>query len=441
MNIKFTQRTFIIIAIVGIMSSPIFVSAADDTDKEIFSEILQTATSIVLDMQNSVRNGDGEVKGVQDQQNLQLTLSALDKTEMRVQIIQLKYILQGLVAQISNRSIDLSSLRGDVAHLKDVALKAQNHLSSTDARIAKNEASQFLSLTRVLSEVAEKNSSSVFKDNLEKTEEVVTQLQESIREALDGNTVNPGDDSSDEAETMFRFEKDYADSGDQVYYQHSIGVAYKQTPDWAYNYTLEFKCEDVDIFQKATGDIGCNESLKYKSNGSKETKRHAIKIDNLSNSTQEIEAILVVTDNASGKEIGRANDAVAVRKKGTKGLLQGVSKPDIELSLESRRGSGDWVGYYATWDVASEEESEVDKYKVTTLREDINGKATTVEFTEGNSMSRLNPNAGEDDGYCYYFFVRVDALDRSGDIIATDNESGCYMADEENEPGINPHKG
>lgn len=171
----------------ALISNPFFSAAANSHANNTQYSQLNTAQEILLDIQATLR-GEGEVRGAYDQQNLQMALESMEKTDMRIQLMQLKYMLQSLVAQISNQSINLSSLSDDAAQLEETALDVQDYVSLTDAGMAKDSADQFLALSRVLSEVIQKNSSSVFNSNLQKTKDTATRLQERIREARNEGT-------------------------------------------------------------------------------------------------------------------------------------------------------------------------------------------------------------------------------------------------------------
>jgi hypothetical protein len=107
---------------------------------------------------------------------------------------------------------------------------------------------------------------------------------------------------------------------------------------------------------------------------------------------------------------------------------------DLDVKMQPNRGKGTRVGFRADWNKIFD----ADRYRVTTYREDIYGSAETFFETTNTHALRRNPNAGESQGYCYYFKVTVDALDKGGDVITSNNAAGCYMSREENEPGERP---
>jgi hypothetical protein len=80
-------------------------------------------------------------------------------------------------------------------------------------------------------------------------------------------------------------------------------------------------------------------------------------------------------------------------------------------------------------------------YNISSFRQDMAGSANpTTVTTKSEWGTGAHPNAGEDDGYCYYRRVRVSAINNKGVAIASATAESCYMADEDNEPGKYPPK-
>jgi hypothetical protein len=393
---KKTSYTLAIALLVGVISNPIFSFAASDFDSNLVSNKLDTAKTVLQDVRDMV---GGDVKGVSDTRNgdLQTAANKLQSTDQRFQVIDLKLKVAQLLARLRGQ-LDLSLLEGDVQNLNDTADSVYNLVTTDDPdRPADGEDRQFqrieqrLSWTtraRNLSEVAsdiasgqkdtvdimsdvpeddlpydpsntlaekayvfrahtsilgqfvdedhgdyfdgQSNSEimAVMNSFVDATKEARDDLLKAVRDEIE-NTAN---------ETTIEFEKDVVDSADKAYYNYNLGVKYKQTPDWAYDYTLEFQCDedDIDIFQKVTGDITCNDPLEYKSNGSLESVRQAVEVTNTSNSSQEFEAVLTVTDNSTGREVGRDEDDVKILS--NKALTAEVVDKTASTQMEESSG-------------------------------------------------------------------------------------------------------
>jgi len=117
-------------------------------------------------------------------------------------------------------------------------------------------------------------------------------------------------------------------------------------------------------------------------------------------------------------------------------VRENESNSELEINLSPRRDDGE-VGARADW----ESVEGADDYRTTIFRRDIYGQAENTRMVNSGTdlATGMFRSRAEDQGYCYYFRITVQAVENGDPLAGTkDTKDICVMANESNEPGTPP---
>jgi hypothetical protein len=240
------------------------------------------------------------------------------------------------------------------------------------------------------------------------------------------------DTNGSSADPKALFQQDAVDSDQKVQVKYNPGVKEKDTPNWAYYYTVEFRCDNdvINPRAKVWGSFDCNEETRHETNGGVSDRTLPTYFKSSSDQKETVDLIVKVYDNSTDKQLGKATDSIFVEP-------EEEEFDGLDLSLSPNR-DGDQVGVSGEWN----EHPEATGYRKIVHRQDIYGEATVSSMIKNDPTklsTGLYTNKAEDEGYCYYFEVTVEPL-KDGELIdgAEDTEELCVVANEENKPGKHP---